>query len=201
MARIDTKETLWDKKLIINTCGRDDSMEDENHFPYEPTPYSVLERLADSGYITEQHVVIDYGCGKGRVGIFLSHKTGCHAIGIEFDQELYACALDNQRACPDRKRVNIILANAETYHVDTASDAFYFFNPFSIKILQSVIGKILDSWYRQPREMTLYFYYPSDEYLAYLMTVPELEFLDEIDCSDLFDGDNSRERIIVFEIV
>ena len=46
----------------------------------------------------------------------------------------------------------------------------------------------------------MFFYYPSDEYMAYLMTVDELMFADEIDCRDLFDGKDVRERIIVFEI-
>ena len=32
------------------------------------------------------------------------------------------------------------------------------------------------------------------------MTVDELTFMDEIDCRDLFDGDEPRERIIIFEI-
>ena len=44
-------EQQWDKKLKINTIGRDDSHADDFHFPYEPTPYSVLERLAESAYI------------------------------------------------------------------------------------------------------------------------------------------------------
>ena len=35
--------------------------------------------------------------------------------------------------------------------------------------------------------------------MAYLMTVEELTFLDEIDCRDLFSGDNPRERIVIFE--
>jgi len=40
----------------------------------------------------------------------------------------------------------------------------------------------------------------SDEYVSYLMTVDELMFTDEIDCRDLFDGKDPRERIMVFEI-
>ena len=46
----------------------------------------------------------------------------------------------------------------------------------------------------------LLFYYPSDEYISYLMTVDELEFDDEMDCSDLFEGKNERERILIFRI-
>jgi hypothetical protein len=30
------------------------------------------------------------------------------------------------------------------------------------------------------------------------MTTDELEFYDEIDCMDLFDGNDLRERIIIF---
>ena len=66
--------------------------------------------------------------------------------------------------------------------------------------LRSVIGRIRESWYEKTREMLLFFYYPSDEYISYLMTVEELEFLDEIDCQDLFDGKNPRERILVFQM-
>ena len=76
----------------------------------------------------------------------------------------------------------------------------YFFNPFSLEILRKVMARIRESYYEKPRQMQLYFYYPSDEYMAYLMTVEELTFLDEIDCRDLFSGDNPRERIVIFEL-
>lgn len=46
-----------------------------------------------------------------------------------------------------------------------------------------------------------FFYYPSDEYLAWLMTVDELTFVDEIDCRDLFEGEDQRERIMIFEML
>ena len=58
----------------------------------------------------------------------------------------------------------------------------------------------MESYYEEPRELLLFFYYPSDEYISYLMTVDELAFLDEIDCRDLFDGENPRERIMIFEV-
>ena len=75
-----------------------------------------------------------------------------------------------------------------------------FFNPFSVEILQHVIARILESYYRNMRPIQLFFYYPSDEYISYLMTVDELIFSDEIDCRDLFPGENKRERIVVFEV-
>ena len=62
------------------------------------------------------------------------------------------------------------------------------------------MNRILDSYYEQMRPIQLFFYYPSDAYISYLMTVPELEFLDEIDCMDLFPGGDSRERVVIFTI-
>ena len=78
-------EFEWERKLNICTIDRDDTKEDANHYPYEPTPYVVLERLADSGYIVCDNSVVDYGCGKGRVGFFLNHQLGCKVLGIDFD--------------------------------------------------------------------------------------------------------------------
>lgn len=64
------QEITWDKLLQIKTIGRDETNADQYHHPYEPTPYCVLERLANSGLIGKSDVVLDYGCGKGRVGFF-----------------------------------------------------------------------------------------------------------------------------------
>ena len=69
---MDEKEDRWDKALKIKTTGRDDSQADQYYYPYEPTPYSVLERVANTGLIRKGNTLLDYGCGKGRVDCFLS---------------------------------------------------------------------------------------------------------------------------------
>lgn len=194
-------ENQWDKLLKIKTSGRDDSRADQFRYPYEPTPYCVLERLANEGYIGKKNTLIDYGCGKGRVDFFLSYQTRCRSIGIEYDDRIYQMAMENQKTAASAGRTAFCMQNAETYTVPAEADRFYFFNPFSVEILQSVMGRILDSYYEKPREMLLFFYYPSDEYISYLMTVDQVEFLDEIDCRDLFDGNEQRERVVIFEVV
>lgn len=193
-------EHTWDAALGVKTIGRDDTNADAYHHPYEPTPYTVLERLADSGLIGREDMVLDYGCGKGRVGFFLSHQTGARVIGIEYDDRIYAEALLNRNDAASRAKAEFVLTGAETYAVSPAVNRCYFFNPFSLEILRKVMARILESWYEQPRRLLLFFYYPADEYLAYLMTVEELEFYDEIECEDLFAGKDARERILIFEL-
>ena len=150
----DTQDNKWDKLLHIKTMGRDDSQSDQYRYPYEPTPYSVLQRLANTGLIRKNNMLLDYGCGKGRVDFFLSYQTRCRCLGVEYDERIY----------------------------------------------EKVMARIMESYYEHPRQILCFFYYPFDEYLTYLMTVDEMMFTDEIDCSDLFGGNSERERIMIFEI-
>ncbi|MBO4938071.1 MAG: SAM-dependent methyltransferase [Oscillospiraceae bacterium] len=193
-------ETAWDKLLQINTAGRDDKNSDENHHPYEPTPYCVLERLAGSGLISQDDAVLDYGCGKGRAGFYLSYRTKARTIGIEYDERIYGIALENRRSTISRIKPDFLLTGAEGYAVPPEVNRFYFFNPFSVEIFHKVMARIIESYYELPREAFLFFYYPSDEYISYLMTVDELEFYDEIECDDLFEGQDPRERIMIFQL-
>lgn len=193
-------ETTWDKLLQIKTIGRDDSGSDEYRFPYEPTPYSVLNRLANSGLIWKNDTVVDYGCGKGRVDFFLSYRTKAKTIGIEYDGRIFQNALENQSTAVPRAKAEFVLMRAEDYDLPDQVNRCYFFNPFSVEILHKVMGRILDSYYENPREILLFFYYPSDDYIAYLMSVSELDFYDEIECDDLFEGNDRRERIMIFQL-
>ncbi|MDD6316674.1 MAG: class I SAM-dependent methyltransferase [Clostridia bacterium] len=191
-------ERAWEEKLKIRTAGREDAHADALHYPYEPTPYAVLERLGKSRYLTRKSRLIDYGCGKGRVGFYLRQTVGCTVTGIEYDRALWQAARDNLMRSGARG-VDFICMPAERYAVGHA-DCFYFFNPFSVEILRAVIGKILESYYAQPRQMRLLFYYPSGDYLAWLLSQDILTLTDEIDCRDLFPGQDPREKIMVFEL-
>ena len=170
---MNQNETQWDKLLKIRTTGRDDSHADQHRYPYEPTPYCVLERLANSGMIGKQNTVLDYFSG----------------------------AMENREMAVSGARTCFVKADAGEYSVPKEVDRCYFFNPFSIEILQKVLARIYESFYEHPREIQLLFYYPADAYVSYLMTEEQLMFSDEIDCMDLFEGENPREKILVFEIV
>ena len=193
-------ETIWDQRLQIHTFGRDETGADQYHHPYEPTPYCVLERLADSGLIGQEDVLLDYGCGKGRVDFFLAERTGAKTIGIEYDDRIYQTAMKNRETAISGEKTEFVLMRAEAYEVPETVNRCYFFNPFSVEIFHKVMARILESYYENPREIFLFFYYPADAYVAFLMTVEELEFYDEIGCEDLFPGNDPRERILIFQL-
>ena len=50
-------ENEWDKLLKIHTTGTDNTDADQYRYPYEPTPYSVLEWLGNSGWIRKENTL------------------------------------------------------------------------------------------------------------------------------------------------
>ena len=186
----------WDKRLRIRTVGREDEA-NANYSPYEPTPYAVLQRLADSGHVRRRHHLLDYGCGKGSVAFFMTSVIGCRVTGIDHSEKLIAIARENRRACRAGDRVALARCLAEQYPI-ADEDAFFFFNPFSCRVFEGVLRRLSASWRERPRPLTLLFYYPSEEYLRVLDEAPELRRVDVIPCQDLFSGSDPRELIAVY---
>lgn len=193
-------EEAWDRLLKICTSGRDDTGSNQYKYPYEPTPYSVLERLGNSGEIGKKNTLLDYGCGKGRVDFFLSYQTGCRSMGMEYNERIYQMALKNKEKSVSGRKVRFELADASVYQVPAEIDRCFFFNPFCVEILKKAMARILESYYENLREIRLYFYYPSEEYVRYLTDLDELDARGMISCRDLFPGENEREKILIFSV-
>ena len=192
------KELDLEKLLNINTIDIDDSKEDTHHNRYEPTPYKVLDLLIESEYINKNDILLDVGCGKGRVSLYLNHKIGCLCKGLDFNSDLIEEANINKKNM--NSNVEFICENAIHYKI-TNENKFYFFNPFSIEIFFSVLNNILTSYYENPREIMIFLYYPDNDFMSYMMGLDEFICVDEIDCTELYEEYDERERILVFEIM
>ena len=193
-------ENDWDKLLHIKTTGRDDTISDLVRYPYEPTDYTVLEQLARSGYIDKRNTVVDYGCGKGRVSFFLTSQTKCHAIGIEYNPRLYERACNNQQTAPRGNRVTLLQQDAVNFTVPKQVDRCFFFNPFAVEILSTVLDNLQDSCKNAPRDILLIFYYPSPAYTEYLAELSHLTLIDTIDCRPGEKYSDPREKLLVFRL-
>jgi precorrin-6B methylase 2 len=66
--------------------------------PYIPTPEDVVDRMLVLAEVRRDDVVIDLGCGDGRIPIRAAQKYGARAIGVDIDPQRIAESRANARA-------------------------------------------------------------------------------------------------------
>ena len=65
--------------------------------PYLPTPPDVVDRMLALAQVTKDDVVLDLGCGDGRIPIRAAQKYGARGIGVDIDPRLIDQARANAR--------------------------------------------------------------------------------------------------------
>ena len=147
--------------------------------------------------MNEDDVVVDYGCGKGRISFFINDQIGCKVIGIDHSERLLEMANRNLERYGGDGNIVFIHSKAEEFIPDEAN-RFYFFNPFSTKIFRQVLRRIEESYKRKPREILVFFYYSTIEYKLYLPTEPRLELVKSLEFSEEQINDTSSAKLSVF---
>ena len=193
-------EVELDRFLKIKTNGRDDSVSTPINYPYEATPYCVLQTLANSGFISKRDKIIDYGCGKGRVDFYLAYSVKAKMIGVEFDPRRYNSATKNSQTAISSTRVSFVNCDARDYAIDIDVTGAYFFNTFNVEVLECVINNLRKSKMENDREIKLFFYYISLPYMKYLFTQSDITFVENIECMDHFEEYDDRESIAIFKL-
>ena len=78
-------------RLLLERVG----LRERDHADLEPflaTPDDLVDPLLDVAGVEEGDVVVDLGCGDGRIVIAAAERRGCRAIGVEQDATLAADA-------------------------------------------------------------------------------------------------------------
>lgn len=165
---------------------------------YEPTPYAVLDTLFSYYKPSPQDVLVDYGCGLGRLNFYAEKLFSICSTGVEYSFPYYQRAQNNLQTYNGNKdNIRFVHCRAEDYIVSSEETLFYFFNPFSIEIFRSVVNRILYSQQENPRKITVILYYPEDEILFYLEQHTMFQRMDEFASSDTVSNDR-RERFVLY---
>lgn len=186
----NANDLYWDSKLNIKTNIFDYMEEDYQNYGYDPTPYIVLEEMVKLDLLKKDDVLVDYGCGKGRVSFFLNNKIGCKTIGVDHSERLLLMAKENMKSYGKSNDIKFVHSKAENYIPDEAN-CFYLFNPFSTKIFRQVLKRIQKSKEEHPREILIFFYYSTIEYKMYLPTESRLELVKSI----IFSEETIQDRV------
>jgi len=118
-----------------------------------PTDYAVLNEIFD-GRIRDNDIIVDVGCGRGRVIRWLiSRGIQQQIFGIEFDKDASAFAKRKLSRYPN---VTIIEGDVLVNIPDNAS-LFYLYNPFDEKVTDAFRKKLEER--KSPEESTVILYY------------------------------------------
>lgn len=122
--------------------------------------YHALEAIFSAVEIKKSDVIVDVGCGKGRLFNFLlAKKLSNRMIGVEVDQTTFEFTKNRLRHF---LQVEIIRADVECDPVPLEGTIFYLFNPFNQVIVQKfadcLIERIKDNVY-QDKDRPLIIYY------------------------------------------
>ncbi len=133
---------------------------------YQPTRIVPLR-----GFLTRikpviplDSVLLDLGCGKGRVLMIASEFDFREARGIEFAHELCNIARSNcaayKRAKGTRTNFEIIESDVVDYVIKSHENVFFLFNPFDEVVLSRTLANIVRSLEVAPRKVLIIFYNP-----------------------------------------
>ncbi|MCC7177628.1 MAG: class I SAM-dependent methyltransferase [Acidobacteria bacterium] len=89
--------------------------------PYVPTPQDVVDRMLALAGVTKNDMVVDLGCGDGRIPITAARVYGARGIGVDIDPQRIAEANANAKAAGVTHLVEFKLQDAMTTDVSGAT--------------------------------------------------------------------------------
>ena len=89
--------------------------------PYVPTPQEVVDRMLALAGVGKNDVVLDLGCGDGRIPITAAKAFGAKGIGVDIDPQRIAEANANAKAAGVSHLVTFKLEDAMTTDLSQAT--------------------------------------------------------------------------------
>ena len=89
--------------------------------PYVPTPQDVVDRMLALAGVGKNDVVLDLGCGDGRIPITAAKSFGAKGIGVDIDPQRIAEANANAKTAGVSHLVTFKLENAMTTDLSQAT--------------------------------------------------------------------------------
>lgn len=161
---VERLDPIFDRGL--ETYGRADSIESRavHGAPYAPSPWHIMPRALRALGASDRDVLVDYGCGKGRIVHQAARWPLRRVIGVEISPELASLA----QALVDRHRheyrcasVEVVVCDAARFQVPDDLTIAYFYEPFRGETLDAVLRNLIESINRCPRRVHLICFMPN----------------------------------------
>jgi SAM-dependent methyltransferase len=132
---------------------------------YLPTPWHVLPRALHAIRPSRQDVLVDFGCGKGRIVHQAAKRPLRRVIGVEispalggFAQSLVAAHHHEYRCCD----VEITIGDAAQFAVPDDVTIAFMFDPFRGRTMDAVLRSLITSVDHRPRRLSLIYVNPTE---------------------------------------
>lgn len=137
---------------------------------YQPiTPDEFHEMMQAAGDVAAGRVFVDFGCGKGRAILLASGYLFKRIVGVEFASELAEVACKNLQSyhnpCQVCRDLEVVLKDAALYPIPDDPLVLFFFNPFGMEIMTSVVRNVYRSLAHNPRPVTVIYNTPEHDEL------------------------------------
>jgi predicted RNA methylase len=113
----------------------------QNLAPYHATPPDVVDRMLALASVGKTDVVVDLGCGDGRIPIRAAEKNGARGICVDIDEKLIELARANAKKAGVEDRVTFRVEDAMTTDLSQATVVTLFLLPESNAKLRPVLQK------------------------------------------------------------
>jgi len=126
------KNKLWDFVYSGTSLGGIIRPKNQHAYNTSSTDYSILQWVFDRVPIVGSDVLVDVGCGKGRVIMYwLKRGYKNKIVGIELNEDV---AINTKKTLSEYKNVSIISGNVLEY-IPIDGTIFFLFNPFDEQIM------------------------------------------------------------------
>lgn len=107
------------------------------------TPEGLIAPILDGLSLKPDDVLLDLGCGDGRILTVAAERFGCRAIGVEHNADLVARARDAARASEAGGRIEVRQGGAATADLSEATVVFMFLPSGLLRdLMPSVRGRM-----------------------------------------------------------
>ncbi|HNR14982.1 MAG TPA: class I SAM-dependent methyltransferase [Thermodesulfobacteriota bacterium] len=131
---------------------------------YYPSRVIPLRMLFKTWGIGPGRVLVDFGCGKGKVLLVASEFGFKEIRGVEFSPLLCGVAQQNcaHYKAETKTKTDFVIVDSDVlnYTIKEDEDVFYLFNPFDDYILAQVLENIASSLQRRNRTIWLIYCNP-----------------------------------------
>lgn len=132
-------------------------------YPYVPADYTALWRYMRPIRLSRSDVVVDIGCGMGRVLCMFARRPISKCVGVECDAELAAIARQNATTLRG-PHAPIEVRIGDAAEIDYSDGTvFWMFNPFGKRTLLCVLELMEQSLRVSPRPIQIVYVRPEHE--------------------------------------